>query len=410
MNIKLKLEYAKTIEKINPFLKPNYSINLSKLTYVLGDICSVISILLLIGVVMFIAECPNPKRYLEENSFVEIYGCLMNHDYLYTKGHWLAKCLSIVVIFLGNLAALLDDFFIVDIVTIFLFYNFMKFYKALQPEYKLVKFENLDNVFFWYVVANLAGIVGWVCDWEFFVITSITLFLFSSVIGSIFFVLLRNKWSAISEMKHLANIWCIFFIGNVVFIILYLIASRGDYENLIIIVTIAELILSLVFYQYIMKKSCIVVSGDKTNVNLVEPVGQIQDAESLSNSDNQDEEDFDAIDDEVDEEELTEVEEKYKEEVEFLLEEGAIDAEGRKLLERKRVRWEISEERANELEQMCSSSSDADYTNEENEYIEIYQELSADGEITERKRRMLERERESLGISEERAKELEENC
>jgi hypothetical protein len=222
MNIKLKLEYAKTIEKINPFLKPNYSINLSKLTYVLGDICSVISILLLIGVVMFIVECPNPKRYLEENSFVEIYGCLMNHDYLYTKGHWLAKCLSIVVIFLGNLAALLDDFFIVDIVTIFLFYNFMKFYKALQPEYKLVKFENLDNVFFLYVVANLACIVGWVFDSEFFVITSITLFIFSSVIGSIFFVLLRNKWSAISEMKHLANIWCIFFIGNVVFIIAFL--------------------------------------------------------------------------------------------------------------------------------------------------------------------------------------------
>ena len=47
---------------------------------------------------------------------------------------------------------------------------------------------------------------------------------------------------------------------------------------------------------------------------------------------------------------------------------------------------------------------------EEKEYIEIYQELSAHGEITERKRRMLERERESLGISEERAKELEENC
>ena len=403
MNIKLKLEYAKTIEKINSFLKPNYSINLSKLTYVLGDICSVISILLLIGVVMFIAECPNPNRYLEENSFAEIYGWLMDHDHLYTKGHWLVKCLSIVVIFLGNLAALLDDFFIVDIVTIFLFYNFMKFYKALQPEYKLVKFENLDNVFFWYVVANLAGIVGWVCDWEFFVITSITLFLFSSVIGSIFFVLLRNKWSAISEMKHLANIWCIFFIGNIVFIILYLIAIY--YENLSIIVTISELILSLVFYQYIMKKSCIVVSEDKTN--------------SLLNSDNEesseDDEEYDDEEDAESEVELTEVEERYKEEVEFLLEDGVIDDEGRKLLERKRVRWEISQERANEIEQMCISPSLSDteqesLSEEEHEYIEIYKEISADGEITERKRRMLERERELLGISEERAKELEENC
>ena len=109
----------------------------------------------------------------------------------------------------------------------------------------------------------------------------------------------------------------------------------------------------------------------------------------------------------VQNEELAPNEAKYKEEVLFLLEEGAIDAEGRKLLERKRVRWEISEERANEIEQMCISPSLSD---EEKEYIEIYQELSADGEITERKRRMLDRERQSLGISEERAKELEENC
>jgi hypothetical protein len=109
----------------------------------------------------------------------------------------------------------------------------------------------------------------------------------------------------------------------------------------------------------------------------------------------------------VQNEELAPNEAKYKEEVLFLLEEGAIDAEGRKLLERKRVRWEISEERANELEQMCSSSSDADYTNEEKEYIEIYQELSADGEMTDRKRRMLDRERDLLGISQDRAKELE---
>lgn len=106
----------------------------------------------------------------------------------------------------------------------------------------------------------------------------------------------------------------------------------------------------------------------------------------------------------VQNEELAPNEAKYKEEVLFLLEEGAIDAEGRKLLERKRVRWEISEERANEIEQMCFSPS---YTKEEQEYMEIYQELCADGEMTERKRRMLDRERDLLGISQERAKELE---
>jgi uncharacterized membrane protein YhaH (DUF805 family) len=118
------------------------------------------------------------------------------------------------------------------------------------------------------------------------------------------------------------------------------------------------------------------------------------------------EEEIEEVDNEelVQNEELAPNEAKYKEEVLFLLEEGAIDAEGRKLLERKRVRWEISEERANEIEQMCFSAS---YTKEEQEYMEIYQELCADGEMTERKRRMLDRERDLLGISQERAKELE---
>lgn len=101
---------------------------------------------------------------------------------------------------------------------------------------------------------------------------------------------------------------------------------------------------------------------------------------------------------------LSSNEEMYKEEILFCLEDdGIIDSDERKLLERKRVRFGISEERAIEIEQMCVPS----YTEEEKEYIEIYQELCADGEITERKRRMLERERQSLGISEERAKELE---
>lgn len=101
---------------------------------------------------------------------------------------------------------------------------------------------------------------------------------------------------------------------------------------------------------------------------------------------------------------LSSNEEMYKEEILFCLEDdGIIDSDERKLLERKRVRFGISEERAIEIEQMCVPS----YTEEEKEYIEIYQELCADGEITERKRRMLERECQSLGISEERAKELE---
>ena len=82
---------------------------------------------------------------------------------------------------------------------------------------------------------------------------------------------------------------------------------------------------------------------------------------------------------------------------------GVITSDERRLLERKRVRWGITEERAKEIEQMCSPT----LTETEQEYIEIYKELCADGEVTERRRRMLDREREELGISEQRAKELE---
>ena len=52
---------------------------------------------------------------------------------------------------------------------------------------------------------------------------------------------------------------------------------------------------------------------------------------------------------------------------------------------------------------MCAPS----LTEAEQEYVDIYKELCADGEITERKRRLLNRERESLGISEQRCVELE---
>lgn len=103
-------------------------------------------------------------------------------------------------------------------------------------------------------------------------------------------------------------------------------------------------------------------------------------------------------------ESLTPNEEKYKEEVLFCLEDdGEISSEERIILECKRNRFGITEERALAIEKMCAPS----LTEAEQEYVDIYKELCADGEITERKRRLLNRERESLGISEQRAKELE---
>lgn len=103
-------------------------------------------------------------------------------------------------------------------------------------------------------------------------------------------------------------------------------------------------------------------------------------------------------------ESLTPNEEKYKEEVLFCLEDdGEISSEERIILERKRNRFGITEERALAIEKMCAPS----LTEAEQEYVDIYKELCADGEITERKRRLLNRERESLGISEQRCVELE---
>ena len=101
---------------------------------------------------------------------------------------------------------------------------------------------------------------------------------------------------------------------------------------------------------------------------------------------------------------LTAEEEKYKEEVLFCLEEaGTITDDDRKYLERKRKKFGISEERAREIEQEVAPS----LTENEKEYLETFKELAASGTLTDRGKRLLERERESLGISKERAAELE---
>lgn len=102
---------------------------------------------------------------------------------------------------------------------------------------------------------------------------------------------------------------------------------------------------------------------------------------------------------------LTPEEEKYREEVLFCLEDiGAISPEDRKYLDRKRERFGLSQKRASEIEAICSTPK---LTETEKEYIETYKELSAGGELSARARRLLDRERDSLGISPERATELE---
>ena len=100
---------------------------------------------------------------------------------------------------------------------------------------------------------------------------------------------------------------------------------------------------------------------------------------------------------------LTPEEEKYKEEILFCLEDnGSISEEDRRYLERKRKKLGITETRALEIEQQTVPS----LTDNEKEYLETYKELAANG-ITDRTRRLLEREREALDITKERATEIE---
>ena len=105
--------------------------------------------------------------------------------------------------------------------------------------------------------------------------------------------------------------------------------------------------------------------------------------------------------------ELSEDEIAYKEEVEFCLEDASeIDTHSRKFLERKRQKLGLSETRAQEIEDMVKASLES-FTDEEKEYMEALDDVIEDGAIPYNVRRLLERERKSLGISEERAKELE---
>lgn len=103
---------------------------------------------------------------------------------------------------------------------------------------------------------------------------------------------------------------------------------------------------------------------------------------------------------------LTEEEQKYKDDVLFYLEDGTIGDFERKSLERKRVKLGISEERATEIEAECMPS----FTEEETEYMAMFREMKEQGEISPRNRKILNHEAEDLGITEERAAELESLC
>lgn len=99
---------------------------------------------------------------------------------------------------------------------------------------------------------------------------------------------------------------------------------------------------------------------------------------------------------------------RYLEEIHFMLEDdGVIDDRERMILERLRKCYNITPERAKELEAQAIASQEL--TPEEQEYLSEYKNSLQDGAISERERRLLNRLAMALGISEERVKELEGN-
>lgn len=96
---------------------------------------------------------------------------------------------------------------------------------------------------------------------------------------------------------------------------------------------------------------------------------------------------------------------EYIEELKACYNDGEITDRERRLLDKLRKSLGISEARAAELEALCNPAT---LTSDEQEYAdEIKACLEDDGTISERERRILNRLRKSLGISEERAEQIE---
>lgn len=99
-------------------------------------------------------------------------------------------------------------------------------------------------------------------------------------------------------------------------------------------------------------------------------------------------------------------EKEYLVELKECYADGVVTDKERRLLNRLRISLGISEERAAQLEASINSPS---LNDDEKEYFEEVKAcLEDDGVITDKERRLLNKIRASLGISEERAKEIEE--
>ena len=94
---------------------------------------------------------------------------------------------------------------------------------------------------------------------------------------------------------------------------------------------------------------------------------------------------------------------EYLDEVKECLTDGEIGAGERRLLDKLRAKLGISSERAGELE----ASLQPQLTDDEKEYLDEYKAVAVDGVVTDKERRLLEKLRKMLDISEDRASEIE---
>lgn len=96
-------------------------------------------------------------------------------------------------------------------------------------------------------------------------------------------------------------------------------------------------------------------------------------------------------------------EQEYVESLKDFLSDGVINDRERRMLDRVRKSLGISEQRAAELE----ASLAPQLTEDEQEYLDMYREYAEEGEITEKIRNRLDKFASALNISSDRAKELE---
>ena len=99
-------------------------------------------------------------------------------------------------------------------------------------------------------------------------------------------------------------------------------------------------------------------------------------------------------------------EQEYIEMFREYLADGEISERDRKMLDKFRSRLNLTEERVSELENAIINPQ---LTEVEKEYLDLYKEYAADGEISERDRRMLKKMQEKMGLSEERVKALQDS-